>query len=256
MIANNRRDPEIDFLKTSIKELLCEKLSYVVRDARFSFFSDEPEYKAIHYTHTNAIDNTDKLNSLLLNNNRVYVITALAEIMLEREGPKYKSRLRKRISEYEAEIILDEAIAAMPTVKIDSNHEFFLHLREEQQSKNTETPFAQIMEIRDNLIKNKKNLVHGVLKRLVDTVDNAKKQSILQYAIDALSVLLMHEINRKSVYLTLQRLDKAIDLNTHLVSQSMFKSSAGGTNAAIRVAYNNLCQIYMGLPAITMLPRN
>lgn len=256
MIASNRCDPEVERLKASIKELLSEKLSCVTRHTHYSFFTDEVEYTATYSHHANAIDNAERLNHLLLNNDKACVVVALAEIMLGREGKKYKSRLHKRISDYAAELILDEAIAAMPSVKIDRIHGFFVNLHDEKLSTKTSSAFAQINQIYQNLINAKKNLEHGVLKRLVDTVDNTKKQNILQYAIDALYVLLLHDINRKSVFLTLQRLDKALDLNMHLVSQSIFKSSAGGTSAAIRIAYTDLCKIYSNLPPIPTLQQN
>jgi hypothetical protein len=98
-------------------------------------------------------------------------------------------------------------------------------------------------EVKIKLIAAKSKNQHGMIRRIIDTVDNSKKQIILQKVIDAMNVA-GKNVNEDTIKAVLDKVGTAIQENRQLVDESKYARNYGETEKALLAAQASLQQIY------------
>lgn len=237
-----------DGLKEIIKRLLSETLTESVHCSKVLDNGHKLHFAKIHSA-GDHIDNAEKLNRILLNHDAKLIIQIIAEIIIEGPEKKMTDRFKERITSYDALCIYQQALDAIPHIKIRKSFCLFKRLHIIAKGAALEDPKNNIESICNILITlktNKERIAHSTIRKYMDTVDNDKKQECMQLAILALEELLSGDITAKRIITALQKINASLEANSQLTANSYF-SKPGKTHSAINEAYMNLFDILNNL---------
>lgn len=238
-------------LKDSIKRLLKETLTETHHRSFFSYSSLKKREYAQTIINGDPVDNSEKLNGIITNNDRELIKHILAEIIVEDKSRRMMECFEDRISDYTALKIYEESLQLLTIKKAERECYLLERLHLISKDKLIENP-KNNLELACNILitlkRNKYKIAHSTIRKYVDTVDNDRKQECIKSGILAIEHLIMGEINPKRVIKALQKLNSSKVTNTQLTANSYF-SGPGKTHHVLTECYDALLAILNSLRA-------